>query len=169
MENQLKYLNGYRQEIKDQVSSLLESGKLQSVLLSRHPQIHDIRTDKALYDYTIEIKNRYLRKSQPLSKIQYDDKISLSHQALGLHSFVSRAQGRKTKAKNEIRISSRLKRVPESLLRMVVVHELAHLKEKDHNKAFYQLCCHMEGDYHQLEFDLRLLLTLVEHNQNPYT
>ena len=42
---------------------------------------------------------------------------------------------------------------------MIVVHELAHLKEKDHNKAFYQLCQHMEPDYHQLEFDLRLWLT----------
>jgi predicted metal-dependent hydrolase len=37
-----------------------------------------------------------------------------------------------------------------NLLRMIVVHELAHLKEKDHDKAFYQLCCHMEPDYHQL-------------------
>ncbi|WP_410733789.1 YgjP-like metallopeptidase domain-containing protein [Citrobacter portucalensis] len=25
---------------------------------------------------------------------------------------------------------------------MIVVHELAHLKEKEHDKAFYQLCCH---------------------------
>ncbi|WP_076408735.1 M48 family metallopeptidase [Shewanella sp. UCD-KL12] len=162
MENQLKYLNGYPPAVQEQVSALLKSGKLKTVLLNRHPKVHDIRTDKALYDYTMSLKNRYLRKSQPLAKIQYDDKISLTHQALGLHSFVSRAQGRKTKAKNEIRISSRLKRVPEALLRMVVVHELAHLKEKDHNKAFYQLCCHMEGDYHQLEFDLRLLLTLVD-------
>jgi predicted metal-dependent hydrolase len=39
------------------------------------------------------------------------------------------------------------------------VHELAHLKERDHNKAFYQLCTHMEPDYFQLEFDLRLYLT----------
>jgi len=43
---------------------------------------------------------------------------------------------------------------------MVVVHELAHLREKDHNKAFYQLCQHMEADYHQLELHLRLFLTL---------
>jgi predicted metal-dependent hydrolase len=41
---------------------------------------------------------------------------------------------------------------------MIVVHELAHLKEKEHNKAFYQLCCHMEPQYHQLEFDMRLWL-----------
>jgi len=166
--NTLKYLAGYQQPIQDQVSELLANGKLKAVLLSRHPIVHTIRTDRALYDYTMEIKNQYLRKSQPLSKILFDDKISLSHQALGLHSFISRVQGRKTKAKNEIRISSRLKRVPEPLLRMVVVHELAHLKEKDHNKAFYQLCCHMEADYHQLEFDLRLLLTLIDTGVKVY-
>ena len=45
---------------------------------------------------------------------------------------------------------------------MIVVHELAHLREKDHGKAFYQLCTHMEPDYHQLEFDVRLWLTGVE-------
>jgi len=42
------------------------------------------------------------------------------------------------------------------------VHELAHLKQKQHDKAFYQLCCHMEPDYHQLEFDLRLYLTHLD-------
>ena len=47
---------------------------------------------------------------------------------------------------------------------MIVVHELAHLREKDHGKAFYQLCQHMEPQYHQYEFDLRLYLTHVEHS-----
>jgi hypothetical protein len=45
---------------------------------------------------------------------------------------------------------------------MIVVHELAHLKEKDHNRPFYQLCHHMEPAYRQLEFDTRLLLTHLE-------
>jgi predicted metal-dependent hydrolase len=45
---------------------------------------------------------------------------------------------------------------------MIVVHELAHLKEKQHDKAFYKLCCWMEPDYHQFEFDLRLYLTQLE-------
>lgn len=40
--------------------------------------------------------------------------------------------------------------------------QLAHLREKNHDKAFYQLCCHMEPHYHQLEFDTRLWLTLRE-------
>ncbi len=52
--------------------------------------------------------------------------------------------------------------MPEPFLKMIVIHELAHLKEKEHNKAFYKLCKHMEPDYHQLEFDLRLYLTHKE-------
>ena len=48
---------------------------------------------------------------------------------------------------------------PAPFLKMILVHELAHLKEREHNKAFYQLCIHMEPDYFQLEFDLRLYLT----------
>jgi hypothetical protein len=42
---------------------------------------------------------------------------------------------------------------------MIVVHELAHLKEHNHDKAFYQLCQYMEPDYHQFEFDCRVYLT----------
>jgi hypothetical protein len=78
---------------------------------------------------------------------------------LGLHSQVSRVQGKALKSKNEIRVASLLKTLPLPLLHMIVVHELAHLREKDHNKAFYQLCQHMEPQYHQLELDLRLFLT----------
>jgi predicted metal-dependent hydrolase len=54
------------------------------------------------------------------------------------------------------------KNAPEPLLRMLVVHELAHFKEKEHNKAFYSLCSHMEPNYHQLEFDARLFLICEE-------
>ena len=82
--------------------------------------------------------------------------------ALGLHTYVSRVQGSKLKSKNEIRISSLFQNVPEEFLNMIVVHELAHLKEKQHNKAFYQLCQHMLPNYHQLEFDMRVYLTQLE-------
>ena len=51
----------------------------------------------------------------------------------------------------------------------LVVHELAHLKEMEHNKAFYQLCTHMLPDYHQLEFDLRVYLTWRELPSNDTT
>lgn len=156
------YLKGYDADTVRQVEELVADGKLADVLRSRYPRNHEIRTDKALYNFAMDLKSSYLRKAGPVSKVIYDDKISLSHHALGLHSFVSRPQGRKTKSKNEIRISSVLKFVPEAMLLAVVVHELAHLREKAHNKAFYNLCCHMESDYHQYEFDLRLYLILVD-------
>jgi hypothetical protein len=40
--------------------------------------------------------------------------------------------------------------------------ELSHMKEREHDKAFYQLCRHMEPEYAQLEFDLRAYLTYLD-------
>jgi predicted metal-dependent hydrolase len=160
--NTFKYLAGYSATVTDQVKWLIDNDKLAEVLLKKYPVSHDIRTDKALYTYVVDTKNRFLRQSNPLSKVVYDDKIDVLHQALGLHSFVSRVQGNNLKSKNEIRIGSIFKNGPLELLRMIVVHELAHLKEKQHNKAFYKLCEYMEPGYHQLEFDMRLYLTYLD-------
>jgi predicted metal-dependent hydrolase len=160
--HELKYLAGYSENITDQVRLLISKDKLGETLLKKYPAPHTIRTDKALYTYTVGIKNALLKQSQPLSKVIYDDKIKDLHHALGLHTFISRVQGGKHKAKNEIRVASLFKNVPLAFLRMIVVHELAHLKEKDHNKAFYKLCEYMEPSYHQLELDMRLYLTHMD-------
>ena len=157
-----KYLSGYPQPLLQQVSTLLDEDKLGSMLLNKYPKPHDIRSDKHLYSYAQGLKQQYMRKAAPLSKVVYDDKISVTRDALGLNTQISRVQGGRLKAKNEIRIDSVFKNTPEAFLRMIVVHELAHLREKDHNKAFYKLCEHMEPDYHQLEFDLRLYLTYLD-------
>lgn len=159
---ELTYLTGYPQQWTDQVKLLIAEQRLGTVLLKKYPDTHDIKTDKALYQYTMTIKNQFMRKTNPLSKVVYDKNIDVIHQALGLHTFISRVQGSKLKAKHEIRVSMAFKTAPEEFLRMIVVHELAHLKEKQHNKSFYNLCCHMEPNYHQFEFDLRLYLTHVE-------
>ncbi len=160
---QLTYLQHYNETIKAQVIALIENERLPDFLLQKYPDSHNYKTDKNLYDYTLEIKNSYLKKSQPLSKVLFDGKIHVINNALGMHTFVSRVQGSKLKSKNEIRVASMFKNVPEPFLRMIIVHELAHLKEKEHNKAFYKLCTYMEADYHQLEFDTRLYLTCIEH------
>ena len=164
---ELKYLAGYAENVTAKVSRLLAENKLGEVLTAKYPSAHDVRTDRALYDFTVQIKNEYLRKSQPISKVSFDGKISVLNNALGLHSFVSRIQGAKLKAKHEIRIAALFKEGPIEFLKMIVVHELAHLKEKEHNKAFYQLCEYMEPAYHQLEFDTRLYLTHLESTGAP--
>lgn len=158
----MKYLLGYSEEIKRQASILLSQNRLSEVLLQKYPAIHGIRSDSALYHYVLDLKNNYIRNAQSPSKVMFDNDIRAIQRALGLHTAISRVQGGKLKAKNEIRIASLFKEVPPEFLKMIVVHELAHLKEKDHNKAFYKLCVSMEPDYHQIELDLRLYLTHVD-------
>ncbi len=110
----------------------------------------------------MELKNEHLRNSEPLSKIGFDSKLHVIAHALGTHTTISRVQGSKLKSKREIRIATLFKETPPEFLKMIAVHELAHIKEKAHDKAFYKLCTHMEPDYHQLEFDVRLYLTHIE-------
>lgn len=154
----LRAIAAYPAEIQARVADLLAQNKLGAMLLQRYPDAHAHAAAGALYAYTQDLKSQYLRSSPPLSKVVYDDKLQVVEQALGMHSFVSRVQGNKLKAKKEMRIASLFRQVPESFLRMIVVHELAHLREKSHNKAFYKLCEYMEPDYHRLELDLRIYL-----------
>lgn len=163
----LKYLAAYSDDTRAQVASLIEEGRLGAVLLQRYPHAHAIRTDKALFDYVQTLRSTFLRNADPINKVAYDNKIQVIEHALGLHTAVSRVQGSKLKAKREIRIASVFKQVPLELLRMITVHELAHVKEKQHDKAFYKLCCYMEPQYHQYEFDLRLVLTHLDTAATP--
>ncbi|MBM6550846.1 M48 family metallopeptidase [Marinomonas ostreistagni] len=157
--NEVKtYLSGYSAELQQQVSALLDAEKTGPWLLSKYPRAHELAGAKQLYQYAQQLKQEAMRSAPPISKVVYDDKIHVIHNALGLHTYVSRVQGSKLKAKNEIRIGALFRQVPEPFLRMILVHELAHLKEKEHSKAFYKLCCYMEPDYHQLEFELRVYL-----------
>ena len=158
----LKYLGAYPANVLSQVERLIANGRLADHLLQRYPAPHAIRTDKALYAYVQDMKDDYLRNAEPVAKVAYDSKIGIVQNALGLHTAISRVQGGKLKAKHEIRIGSMFRDAPPEFLRMIAVHELAHLKEKDHDKAFYKLCCWMEPEYHQFEFDLRLYLTQLE-------
>lgn len=156
------YLAGYPAILTEQVRQLIEHDQLAGVLLRKYPLAHAVRTDKALYDYVQEIRGEYLRNAAQLSKVAFDGKLQVVGQALGMHTRMSRVQGAKLKAKREIRVATVFREMPSEFLRMIVVHELAHLKEPEHDKAFYQLCRHMEPDYHQFEFDLRAYLWHLE-------
>ncbi|WP_296250739.1 M48 family metallopeptidase [Pseudomonas sp. UBA4194] len=155
----LKYLQAYPQALQDQVRQLIDRGQLADYLAQRYPDRHAVQSDKALYAYATALKQEHLRNAPNIDKVLFDNRLDLTHRALGLHTAVSRVQGGKLKAKKEIRIAALFKDAAPQFLKMIVVHELAHLKEADHNKAFYQLCEYMQPGYHQLEFDLRVYLT----------
>jgi predicted metal-dependent hydrolase len=162
-----KYLAGYPADLVEQVRRLIEADRLGEVLLRKYPQGHGVRTDKALYDYVQELKGEYLRNTAPLSKVAFDSRLHVIANALGTHTAISRVQGSKLKSKREIRVATLFREMPPEFLRMIAVHELAHLKEREHDKAFYQLCRHMEADYFQLEFDLRAYLCHLEAGRRP--
>lgn len=155
----LKYLQAYPEGLQDQVRQLIAQNRLTDYLQQRYPDRHEIQSDKALYAYALSLKQEYLRNAPNIDKVLFDNRLDLTHRALGLHTTISRVQGGKLKSKKEIRVASLFKEAPSEFLKMIVVHELAHFKESDHNKAFYKLCEHMLPGYHQVEFDLRVYLT----------
>lgn len=161
------YLAGYPDALVEQVQQLIEQGKLGDLLLRKYPLSHAVRSDKALYDYVQDLKARHMRNSGQLSKVLFDSKLQVLKNALGTHTSIARVQGGKLKNKREIRIATVFRDMPEEFLRMIVVHELAHMKEGNHDKAFYQLCQHMEPAYGQLEFDLRAYLSYLDGGGSP--
>ncbi|MEQ1601706.1 MAG: M48 family metallopeptidase [Methylophilaceae bacterium] len=154
----LKYLQHYPAALQSQVRQLITENRLEQYITQRYAEPHFVQTDKALFQYASDLKQSHLRTAPPLDKVHYDSKLDMTHHALGLNTAISRVQGGKLKAKKEIRIAALFKAAPASFLRMIVVHELAHLKVRNHDKAFFKLCEYMEPDYHQLEFDLRVYL-----------
>ena len=157
-----RYLAGYPPELIQQAEQLRLEGRLAEHLARRLPERHEVRSDSALFDYVNELKARHLRNAGPLNFVGFDAKLRVLRQALGTHTRRPPVPGARLKTPREIRVATLFREAPSALLHMIVVHELAHLRELDHNKAFYQLCQHMEPDYFQLEFDLRLYLMHLE-------
>jgi hypothetical protein len=153
------YLAGYAEELVAPVRRLIAEQRLGAVLLRKYPVAHEVRSDGALYDYVQELRGQYLRNGAQVSKVAFDSKMHVLRNALGTHTTIARVQGGKLKAKREIRVAAVFREMPPEFLRMIVVHELAHLKESGHDRHFYQLCRHMEPAYHQLEFDVRVYLS----------
>ena len=162
----LKYLAGYPQPLQARVRELIAEGRLGSMLADKYGESHAVRNDGQLYEYVQAIKERRMRNSVPLGKVIYDSKLQVMKHALGTHTSISRVQGSRLRASREIRIAIVFRDAPADFLKMIVVHELAHLREAEHNRSFYQLCTHMTPDYHQLEFDLRLYLTHRDDERN---
>jgi predicted metal-dependent hydrolase len=156
------YLQAYPENLQQQVQNIIDGPGLDAWLRSRHPEAHGIRTDSALYTFVMDLKNEFLRQADPVNKVTFDSKLHIIQQALGLHTTTSRIQGSKLKAKRDIKVAALFKDTPLAFLQMIAVHELAHLKVREHDKSFYKLCQHMAPDYAQWEFELRIYLTHLD-------
>jgi len=154
----LSFLESYSEKVQNKIHEIIENNEIEAYLKEEYPDIHKINTDKALFAYAQEIRKKHMKKARPAHKVVFDESDDNVYNALGdnINELILADNGHKIK--NVIRISSLFKDAPAELFHMVVVHELAHLKERDHSKNFYRLCEHMDDDYYQHEFDLRLFL-----------
>lgn len=79
----LKYLQAYPPALQDQVRQLIASNRLGDYLQQRYPDKHAVQSDKALYAYTQALKQEHLRNAPNLDKVLFDNRLDLTHRALG--------------------------------------------------------------------------------------
>ena len=157
----IDYLAGFPAQMRARAEALDADGLLLPRLQAQYPEGHEVYDNGALYRYVQDLKRQHMKSAPPLGKVRYCEKISTVHNALGLHTYVVRVQGNVLKRTNEIRVGSVFRDMPAAFLRTIAVHELAHLRHREHDRAFYRLCSHMEPDYHRYERDLRLWLFAI--------
>jgi len=161
----LKYIGHYPAHVIEQAHRLFDEQRVRPYLEARYGNLddrHETQSNAALYEMAMGLKRRYMSSAPPVAKVRYCEKISTLKRALGLHTYATRVHGSKLKTKHELRIATIYKEGPIAFLEAVVVHELAHLREKDHGRAFHNLCRHMLPDYAQRELDMRLWLSWRE-------
>ncbi|MFZ2159356.1 MAG: hypothetical protein WAV72_24990, partial [Bradyrhizobium sp.] len=61
----LPYLQGYPPELLVQVQDLIKAGRLAEMLARRHPEAHDMRTERALYNYVNDLKSSRMKSAPP--------------------------------------------------------------------------------------------------------
>jgi hypothetical protein len=93
-------------------------------LLTRH-QLQSGLTDEGLLARAIDLSDRYLVGARPVSVRWVTNQTA----RWGSCSYYS----------GDIRVSHRLRAVPEWVLDSVLVHEVAHLSYPDHSRAFHKL------------------------------
>jgi predicted metal-dependent hydrolase len=154
----LSFLDTYPEKIQTKIHTLIEEEGLEEYIRELYPENHKIITDKELFEYVQDLRKKYMKKAPPAHKVVFDDSNSTVYYPLGLKDNELILNDNGHKIKNVMRIASLYKNAPLELFHMVVAHELAHTKEREHENNFFRLCHHLDGDYSQHEFDLRLFL-----------
>jgi len=158
----LSLIAGYPDDLVAAAEALVASGRALDAIAERYPERHRVQSNKELALYVQGLKARHLKGTPQLKSVTYDKRLRSAHKALGLHTTKRRVHGASLRTTRELKVASVFREAPSAFLRAIVVHELAHQKHADHDEAFYRLCCHMESDYHQLEFDLRIWLSALD-------
>ena len=106
------------------------------------------RRRERLPDIREEDKPLYVKQAKAVlpAKIEYYAKL-MGVQPTGLTVTSARTRFGSCSGKNRLSFSWRLMAYPEAAIDYVVVHELAHIRYKDHSRAFYGFVESVLPDY----------------------
>ena len=110
------------------------------------------RLDKDLAQREEELCSRAARELPPLLA-DYGRRMGVT--PTGLRITGARTRFGSCSAKNSLCFSLRLMHYPDECVDYVVVHELAHIRHKNHSRAFYQEVARYLPDYAAREAKLR--------------
>jgi predicted metal-dependent hydrolase len=117
----------------------VHDGKI--VLPQSEVRIPEDGMEETLRDfYRKEAQDFFVRKVE-----EYADKIGVEYESVSVRN--QRTRWGSCSAKKNLSFNWRLVMAPEDVAEYVVVHELAHLKEKNHTKTFWRIVREHMPDY----------------------
>lgn len=111
-----------------------------------------LASEKKKQDRERELSAEEIRKIKKLAKVYFTEKTEYFSKIMGLkygRITITSAHKRfgSCSSAGNISYSYRLMLYPEAAREYVVVHELAHLKEMNHSKRFYEIIAEILPDY----------------------
>ena len=137
---------------------VFQDHQLQQVELEFKEQQFFIKMSKEVEQEILEelfnrfYKNRAIEFITPMVEI-WSKKMSLKPSNIGFRK--AKRQWGSCSSQNSLSFNYYLMKLPQSLVEYVVVHELAHIKEKNHSKNFWALVEKFLPNYKALVKDLR--------------
>lgn len=117
-------------------------------------KLKQIEKQKPVFDEnTIKTLRLEAKKYLPVKVKEFSEKHNLGYKKVFIKNMKSRWGS--CSSQNNINLNLHLMRLPEKLIDYVILHELAHIKEKNHGKSFWSLLNTLIEDAKALDKELK--------------
>lgn len=148
----LKRINQYKTSLYKPENLQLWGQRITLETISSNDEVNDLTIERFYQKATIEKADLMLKEMQDKLKFVDVYEITLKSQLMK-----SRLGSCNIKTKR-INLNSILARLEPVYLRSVLLHEIVHLQEANHQKGFYDLLLKYEPEYKQIKSNLNKLL-----------
>jgi predicted metal-dependent hydrolase len=164
LEGKLAQIEGLRETAE---SGFPINGEFYGVIRGRKAKIHERFKTVVLPLYPEELREELKKLLRPEIEglvEKYADQMGVSPRKVFIRS--QRTRWGSCSGKGNLNFNLRLIAVPPELRNYVVIHELAHLKHRNHSKTFWNFVSRFYPDYRSAREELKKWWTILE--LNPY-